>query len=55
MINEFGVFGGMKIGRGNRSTCGKPTPLSLCPPQIPDDVIWDGTRAAAVGNRRLTA
>jgi hypothetical protein len=26
---------GMKIGRGNRSTRRKPTPVSLCPPQIP--------------------
>jgi hypothetical protein len=31
----FGAIGGMKIGRGNRSTRRKPTPASLCPPQNP--------------------
>jgi hypothetical protein len=29
-----GGFGGMKIGRGNRSTRRKPAPAPLCPPQI---------------------
>jgi hypothetical protein len=27
-----GEFGGMKIGRGNRSTRRKPAPAPLCPP-----------------------
>jgi hypothetical protein len=31
----FGAIGGIKIGRGNRSTRRKPTPVSLCPPQNP--------------------
>jgi hypothetical protein len=31
----FGAIGGMKIGRGNRSTRRKPTPALLCPPQNP--------------------
>jgi hypothetical protein len=44
--NECGAVGGMRIGRGNRSTRRKPAPVSICPPQ---------TRAAALGNRRLTA
>jgi hypothetical protein len=34
---------------------GKPAPMPLCPPQIPHDLTWARTRAAAVGNRRLTA
>jgi hypothetical protein len=34
---DDGVFGGMKIGRGNRSTRRKPAPAPLCPPQIPVD------------------
>jgi hypothetical protein len=34
---ECGAIGGMKIGRGNRSTRGKPAPAPLCPPQIPHD------------------
>jgi hypothetical protein len=44
MIDEgdFGVIGGMKIGRGNRSTRRKPAPAPLCPPQIP----LDQTRAS---------
>jgi hypothetical protein len=29
------AIGGMKIGRGNRSTRRKPAPAPLCPPQIP--------------------
>jgi hypothetical protein len=29
---DDGEFGGMKIGRGNRSTRRKPVPASLCPP-----------------------
>jgi hypothetical protein len=34
---DFGEIGGMKIGRGNRSTRKKPAPAPLCPPQIPHD------------------
>jgi hypothetical protein len=53
--DECGAVGGMRIGRGNRITRRKHSPVSLCPPQIPHDLTWDRTRAAAVGNRRLTA
>jgi hypothetical protein len=28
---------------------------TLCPPQIQHDLTWAQTRAAAMGNRRLTA
>jgi hypothetical protein len=37
MIDEddCGAIGGMKIGRGNRSTRIKPALAPLCPPQIP--------------------
>jgi hypothetical protein len=52
---DYGAVGGMRIGRGNRSTRRKPAPVPLCPPQIPHDLTWDRTRAAAVGNQRLTA
>jgi hypothetical protein len=45
----------MRIRWGNRSTRGKPAPVPLCPPQIPHDLTWDRTRAAAVGSQRLTA
>jgi hypothetical protein len=45
----------MRIGRGNRSTCRKPAPMLLCPPQIPHDLTRARTRAAAVGKQRLTA
>jgi hypothetical protein len=36
MIGEgdCGEIGGMKIGRGNRSTRGKNAPAPPCPPQI---------------------
>jgi hypothetical protein len=53
--DDNGAVGGMRIGRGNRSTRRKPAPVPLCPPQIPRDLTWDRTRAAAVGNQRLTA
>jgi hypothetical protein len=48
-------FGGMKIGRGDRSTRRKPAPTPLCPPQIPLDQTRARTRAAEVGSQRLTA
>jgi hypothetical protein len=32
---DCGAIGGMKIGKGNRSTRRKPTPEPLCPPQNP--------------------
>jgi hypothetical protein len=53
--DEYGSVGGMRIDRENRSTRRKPTPVPLCPPQIPHDLPWDRTRAAAVGSQRLTA
>jgi hypothetical protein len=43
-------FGGMKIGRGNRSTRRKPAPAQLCPPQIP----LDQTRARTWAANRLS-
>jgi hypothetical protein len=49
------AIGGMKIGRGNRSTRRKPTPAPLCPPQIPHYQTRAGTRTVAVGSQRLTA
>jgi hypothetical protein len=47
--DDYGAVGGMRIGRGNRSTRRKPAPLPLCPLQIPHDLTWDRTRPAAVG------
>jgi hypothetical protein len=57
MIGEgdCGASGGMKIGRGNRSTRRKSAPVPLCPPQIPLDQTRDRTRAAAVGSQQLNA
>jgi hypothetical protein len=34
---DCGEIGGMKIGRGKRSTRRKPAAAPLCPPQIPHD------------------
>jgi hypothetical protein len=31
-------FGGMMIGRGNRTTRGRPASVPLCPSQIPRDL-----------------
>jgi hypothetical protein len=55
IIDGYGAVGGMRIGRGNRSTRRKPAPVPRCPPQIPHDLTWDRTRAATVGSQRLTA
>jgi hypothetical protein len=53
--DDCGAIGGMRIGRGNWSTWRKTALVPLCPPQIPHDLTWARTRAAAVGSRRLTA
>jgi hypothetical protein len=51
---DDGEIGGMMIGRGNWSTRRKSAPVPLCPPQTPHAAqMW--TRAAAMGNQRLTA
>jgi hypothetical protein len=34
---DDGEFGGMKIGRGNRSTWRKPATAPICPSQTPLD------------------
>jgi hypothetical protein len=55
MDDDYGAVGGMRIGRGNRSTLRKPAPVPLCPPQIPHDQTWDRSRPVAVGSQQLTA
>jgi hypothetical protein len=45
----------MKLTGENRSTRGKPVPVSLCPPQIPHGPTRDRTRSSAVRGWRLTA
>jgi hypothetical protein len=56
MIDEgdCGAIGGMKTGRGNRSTRRNPAPAPLCPPQLPHDQTRARTRAAALESQRLT-
>jgi hypothetical protein len=55
MRDECGAGGGMRIGKGNRSTRRTRVPVPLLPPQISHDLAWNRTRAAAVGSQRLTA
>jgi hypothetical protein len=38
VINECGAVDGMRIGKVNQSTWGKPAPVPLCLPQIPHDL-----------------
>jgi hypothetical protein len=52
---DCGAIGGMKTGRGNRSTRRKHAPRPLCPPQIPHDQTQAQNRATAVRNQRLAA
>jgi hypothetical protein len=49
-----GEIGGMVIGSGNRNTRRTFAPVPLCPPQTPH-AARTRTRAAALGNQRLTA
>jgi hypothetical protein len=44
---ECAAVGVMRIGRENRSTRRKPAPVPFCPPQIPHNLTWPRTRAAA--------
>jgi hypothetical protein len=45
--DERASVGGMRTGSRNRSTGRKPTPVPLCPPQIPQDLKLNQTRDAA--------
>jgi hypothetical protein len=56
-IDDYGcgAVSGMRIGKGNRSTRRKPTPVPLCSPTIPHNMTRDRTRPSAVGSRRLAA
>jgi hypothetical protein len=52
---ECGAIGGIKIGKGNRSTRRKSATVPLCPSQILHVLTRARNRAAAVGSQRLTA
>jgi hypothetical protein len=52
MITECGAVSGMRIGRGNQSTQGKPAQVPPCPPEIPHDLTRDQTQAAMVGSQQ---
>jgi hypothetical protein len=49
--DDYGAVGGMRIGRGNRSTRRKPAPVPLCPPQIPHDL---GSKSGRRGGKPAT-
>jgi hypothetical protein len=51
--DECRAVGGMRIGRRNRSTRGKPAPVTLCPPQIPHDLTW-GSNPGRRGGKLAT-
>jgi glycopeptide antibiotics resistance protein len=52
MINECGEVGGIIIiGSGNRRTRRNSVPVSLCPPQISQELTMDRARAATVGRQ----
>jgi hypothetical protein len=51
MVDGYGAFGGMRIGRGNWRSWRKPTPVPPCPPQIPHDLTW----ATVMGSWQLSA
>jgi hypothetical protein len=53
---DCGEIGGMKIGKGNRSTRRKPAPAPLCPPQIPHELprFEPGRRGGKPATNRLS-
>jgi hypothetical protein len=53
--DDSGEIGGMRIGKGNRSSRKKPVPVPLCPCQTSHNLTQARTLIAAVGSRRLTA
>jgi hypothetical protein len=52
--DECGAVGGMRIGKGNRSTRRKTAPVPFCPLKIPHYLTWAQTQTAAVVSQRLT-
>jgi hypothetical protein len=44
MANQYGLFGGMRIGRGNRSTRRRPAIVSFWLLQIPHHLTWTRIR-----------
>jgi hypothetical protein len=50
---DCGATGGMKIGRRNGCTWGKPAPVPLCSPQIPHDLACAQTQAVAIFNQNF--
>jgi hypothetical protein len=53
--DDYGAVGGMRIGRGNRSTRRKPAPVQLYPPQIPHDLGSNpGRRGGKPATNRLS-
>jgi hypothetical protein len=55
MINKYGAVGVMRIDGGSWRTRRKPTPMPLCPTQIPHELTWGRNQPAAVRSRRLPA
>jgi hypothetical protein len=55
MIDEHGARFGMRIGRGNPSNGRKSALVPLCSSQIPHDLTWVRTQAAALENLLLSA
>jgi hypothetical protein len=52
---DYGAVGGMRIGRGNRSTRRKPAPVPPCSPQNPHDLGSNpGSRGGKPATNRLS-
>jgi hypothetical protein len=53
--DDYGAVGGIRIGKGNRSTRRKPALVPLCPPQIPHDLGSNpGRRGGKPATNRLS-
>jgi hypothetical protein len=50
MIDEYGAFGGMRIGRKNSNASKKPAPVPLGLPQIPHDLTCTAFAWAYIAN-----
>jgi hypothetical protein len=50
-VDEYGVTVRIRTGNVNRITMRKLPAMPLCPQQIPYDLTWEGTLAAAEGSQ----
>jgi hypothetical protein len=54
IINTCGAVSRIRMGRGKKVVGESADPVTFCPPQVPNVVICDRIRAAAVKKKKLS-